>query len=146
MVVGSGGRHQPMPTSADEPVATSAYITERMTRSKVECSRHQHQDFFDLIGWRQDDGVIGTCPPKSLKNAISGQGFGNFGLKNAKFGQGNGQISVSKTQFFGQPFGGAFRGLTQCASLHFTAYQPWNEIQAPHNPLPHSLQTAADDF
>ncbi|KAJ7881736.1 hypothetical protein B0H14DRAFT_2565645 [Mycena olivaceomarginata] len=27
MVVGSGGRHQPMPTSADEPVATSAYIT-----------------------------------------------------------------------------------------------------------------------
>jgi hypothetical protein len=41
----------------------------------------------------QDDGVIGTCPPKSLKNAISRQGFGNFGLKNAKFGQGNGQIS-----------------------------------------------------
>ncbi|KAJ7314186.1 hypothetical protein DFH08DRAFT_821549 [Mycena albidolilacea] len=27
MVVGSGGRHRPMPTSADEPVATSAYIT-----------------------------------------------------------------------------------------------------------------------
>ncbi|KAJ7805356.1 hypothetical protein B0H14DRAFT_2611444 [Mycena olivaceomarginata] len=78
-------------------------------------------------GWRQDDGVIGTCPPKSLKNAISGQGFGNFGLKNAKFGQGNGQISVSKTQIFGQPFGGAFQGLTQCASLHFTAHQPWNE-------------------
>ncbi|KAJ7788027.1 hypothetical protein B0H14DRAFT_3162834 [Mycena olivaceomarginata] len=63
---------------------------------------------------QQDDGVIGIYPPKFLKNAISGQGFGNFGLKNAKFGQGNGQISASKTQFFGQPFGGASRGLTAC--------------------------------
>jgi hypothetical protein len=28
MVLGSGGRYQPMPISADEPVATSAYITD----------------------------------------------------------------------------------------------------------------------
>jgi hypothetical protein len=27
MVFGSGSRHQPMPPSADEPVATSAFIT-----------------------------------------------------------------------------------------------------------------------
>jgi hypothetical protein len=59
--------------------------------------------------------AIGTCPPKSFKNAISGQGFVNFGLKNTKFGHGNGQISASKTQFFGQPFGGASRGLAALA-------------------------------
>ncbi|KAJ7286208.1 hypothetical protein C8J57DRAFT_1664066 [Mycena rebaudengoi] len=35
----------------------------------------------------------------------------DFGLKNPIFGQGFGQISTSKTQFFGQPLGGASRGL-----------------------------------
>ncbi|KAJ7811326.1 hypothetical protein B0H14DRAFT_2860272, partial [Mycena olivaceomarginata] len=49
----------------------------------------------------QGSGVVG---PLDL-------GLGNFGLKNAIFGQGNGQIPASKTQIFGQPFGGASRGL-----------------------------------
>ncbi|KAJ7124071.1 hypothetical protein C8R43DRAFT_958761 [Mycena crocata] len=46
-----------------------------------------------------------------LENPQSGQGLSNFALKNPTFGQGNLDFSASKTQNFGQPFGGASRGL-----------------------------------
>jgi hypothetical protein len=92
--------------------------------------------------------VIGTCPQNPSKTQYPDKDSEILASKTQNSDKEMAKISVSKTQFFGQPFGGAFRfrGLTQCASLHFTAYQPWNEIQVPHDPLPHSLQTAADDF
>lgn len=46
-----------------------------------------------------------------LKKPILGQGLQNFGLKKPIFGQGNREIWLSKSQFFGQSFGGASRGL-----------------------------------
>ncbi|KAJ7490607.1 hypothetical protein FB451DRAFT_1513351 [Mycena latifolia] len=55
--------------------------------------------------------ISAKSPPRALKNSISGQGSTDFGLKNSIFGQGNGQILTSKAQFFGQPSGGASRGL-----------------------------------
>ncbi|KAJ7699503.1 hypothetical protein B0H14DRAFT_3035473 [Mycena olivaceomarginata] len=70
----------------------------------------------DKTSISQGSGVVGPLdlveiPQKLVKNAIFGQGLGNFGLKNVIFGQGNGQIPAPKTQIFGQPFGGASRGL-----------------------------------
>ncbi|KAJ7889489.1 hypothetical protein B0H14DRAFT_2691634 [Mycena olivaceomarginata] len=70
----------------------------------------------DKTSISQGSGVVGPLdlveiPQKLVKKRNIRTGIGNFGLKNAIFGQGNGQIPASKTQIFGQPFGGASRGL-----------------------------------
>ncbi|KAJ7792119.1 hypothetical protein B0H14DRAFT_2932788, partial [Mycena olivaceomarginata] len=82
----------------------------------------------DKTSISQGSGVVGSPgfgrdPSKLVKNAIFGQGVGNFGLKNAIFGQGNGQIPASKTQNFRTTLWWSFPGPVQ---------PPPNAVATPH--------------